>query len=63
MFGSTAAVLVLLALGQPAPPSAPGVSHTESCILGIGCCPTYDPNVDCYAGGHWHYNHCKTACT
>lgn len=25
------------------------------------CCPTYDPDYDCWADGHWHYNHCKEA--
>ena len=50
---------------QPNPaerlPEAPAPCSTESCSE--GCCPTYDTNVDCWSDGHWHYNHCKSACT
>ncbi len=35
----------------------------ETSLTDEGCCPTYDANVDCWSGGHWHYNHCKNACT
>lgn len=42
-------------------PEAPAPCSSESCS--DGCCPKYDPNVDCWAEGHWHINHCKNACT
>lgn len=42
-------------------PTEPAPCSTEACSE--GCCPTYDPNVDCWAEGHWHSNHCKSACT
>lgn len=59
-------VAFVFAFGVPAPTSAatpavpPPGSEAES---SNGCCPTYDPNADCWSEGHWHDNHCKSACT
>ena len=25
-------------------------------------CPTSNPNVDCWSGGKWYYNHCESSC-
>lgn len=60
-------VCALSLIGQPtqatatAQPPSTSCSSTQECD--DGCCPTHDPNVDCWADGHWHYNHCKSACT
>ena len=59
-------VAFVLAFGAPAPtaaetPAAPPPCSESECE--DGCCPTYDPNVDCWSGGHWHISHCKSACT
>lgn len=53
--------VTLLIVGNPGVQTAR--AHEETSCLEEGCCPTYDPNVDCWAEGHWHYNHCKSACT
>lgn len=63
----------LLVFTSPASSSASTTATLESCgaqlvtsdvglaeLLICGeCCPTYDPKYDCWAEGHWHYNHCN----
>lgn len=57
-------VTAALAINPIQTPDASAAVATAACVRpGEGCCPTFDPNVDCWADGHWHYNHCKNACT
>lgn len=56
--GHTAEVLVLEANAVDA--SSATTSTEVAVALTCGeCCPTYNPDIDCWAEGHWHYEHCK----
>lgn len=58
-----AAVTIAL-LATAAPLLSKGTTqHLDEMGCEEGCCPKYDPNVDCWAQGHWHYNHCNQSCT
>lgn len=63
MIRSLLAAALMSAAFAFVPLDTPSASAQEVPCRMDGCCPTYDPNVDCWAEGHWHYNHCKNACT
>jgi len=39
--------------------AADDVASEELCG---SCCPTFNEWVDCWAEGHWHYQHCNQFC-